>query len=289
MITSETFRSQYSGNDVATSFAYGFPVTNKAHVLVVRTSAAGVDTTLTVDVDYTVNGVSNPSSAAWTITYPISGTPLATGARLTITPGLPLKQLTDFNNQGGFFAKNHEDAFDYLTLLSQQNLEILNRCIRLPVGTTEDALLVLTSLNASVAATAASAATALTNATTAATSASAAQAAAAVLGVLGLRSLALTNANVSLTAGTDKMLQLLSGALSGPVVINLVRAGAVEGSSFRVRLNGLAVGAANTLTFQENGAGSLQVFNTAGSLTGNLTFIYTGAAWVLFEAGVDLI
>ncbi|MFZ4696065.1 MAG: hypothetical protein ACOYMV_13150 [Verrucomicrobiia bacterium] len=191
MITAETYRSQFEGNGVAIEFAFGFPVRDKDHVLVTKT-VAGVDTTLVVDVDYTVNGVDSADPADWSIAYPISGDPLASGELLTIVPNLPLKQLTDFGNQAAFFAKNHERAFDYLTLLSQQNREILDRCVRLPVGTDEDAADVLATLDSAIAAASLSAATSTAAAASSAASSALAEAAAEGVGVVrGLASTAL--------------------------------------------------------------------------------------------------
>ena len=288
MITAETYRSQFEGNGVAIEFAFGFPVRDKDHVLVTKT-VAGVDTTLVVDVDYTVNGVDSADPADWSIAYPISGDPLASGELLTIVPNLPLKQLTNFGNQAAFFAENHERAFDYLTLLSQQNREILDRCVRLPVGTDEDAADVLATLDSAIAAASLSAATSTAAAASSAASSALAEAAAEGVGVVrGLASTALPSGLTTLTAGISKLCQKFTGTLSGAATINLTRTGAVEGSLFRIRLAGVGVSAANSLTIQEHAAGSLLVWNEDGTLTGTLTFIFNGTSWELWEGSINL-
>ncbi len=175
MIESAQPRSDYTGNGVATTFAYTFPVTSKNNVLVTKTLiSSGASTTSVVDVDYTVNGVSNASSAAWTITMPISGAAISSLYRITITPNLSLKQLTDFENQGGFNADTHESSFDYLTIVAQQIQEQVDRAVKLGIGSTDSADAILTSIDASKASCTASASAAATSATAAATSATAA-------------------------------------------------------------------------------------------------------------------
>jgi hypothetical protein len=292
MITSETYRNEYAGNDSATTFAYSWPVQAKTEILATLVAADGTETTLTVDIDYTVNGVADDDDANWTITYPVSGDPLASGETLVLTPKLPLKQETDFENQGGFFADTHEKALDRLTLIAQQLKEKMDRAVVVPIGSDDDPADYLTNIEASEATAVAAAATATTQAGIATTKAGeasdSADAAAVSAGSvsLGYRALTLTNANVTLTRTTDKRVQDFSGTLSGPVVVNLSRTGATEGVEFFVRLSGVVVTAVNTLTVQENGAGSLVAFTEAYTVTGCLHFVYSGTAWALINRNV---
>jgi hypothetical protein len=105
-------------------------------------------------------------------------------------------------------------------------------------------------------------------------------------GRVGYTTTALTNANQTLTCGTSKVNQDYTGTLSGAVTVNLSRTGAFEGARFRVNLNSLITSGANTLTFQENGSGSLVVFNSVATVRGLIEFVYTGSAWVIFNANV---
>jgi hypothetical protein len=137
MITSQTSTVAYFGNGVATIFAYGFPVTDPSQIQAVTTDPNGNVTTLVLGSDYTVNGVGNADQTQWYITYPISGgTILPTGWLITIGPNFPLEQLTDFENQGGFFPKTVEACFDYVTLLCQQLQAEIARAITIPIGST---------------------------------------------------------------------------------------------------------------------------------------------------------
>jgi len=102
---------------------------------------------------------------------------------------------------------------------------------------------------------------------------------------IGVNSATLSNANVTLTRGTSKRTQIYTGTLSGPVVVNLSRTNAVDGDKFRIRLNSVVVDGTNTLTIQENGTGSLVIFQDASfpTVNGTLEFEYDAAntAWKL--------
>jgi hypothetical protein len=105
-------------------------------------------------------------------------------------------------------------------------------------------------------------------------------------GRVGYTTTALTNVNQTLTCGTSKVHQAYTGSLSGAVTVNLSRTGAFEGARFRMNLNSLGTTASNSLTIQENGAGSLVVFNSVATVRGSIDFVYTGSAWVIFNANV---
>jgi len=179
-ISSEVNKSgPYTGDGANTSFAYGFKIYHKNDIQVVkRVTATGVETVLTVDVDYTVNSV---GSATGTIDYPISGSPLPSTETLTIIRDMDLTQEVDFENQGGYYPEVVEQAFDRAIMISQQLEEELDRCVKVDVGDTTSPDDLLDSVSAQAAAAAASAAAAAlseTDAETAATAAGDAQTAA---------------------------------------------------------------------------------------------------------------
>ena len=123
-ISTETIKSQHSGNDVATSFVYAFRIFDKEDLEVTVLSASGAETTLILDTDYTVTGVGNDSG---TVEYPISGDPLATGDTITIVSAAAYEQETDLENASAPFQETHEAAFDYMTRLIQQVKEKVDR------------------------------------------------------------------------------------------------------------------------------------------------------------------
>jgi len=130
-ISSTNTKDQHNGNGSATSFNYTFKILDQSHLEVIKTSTTGVDTTLTITTDYTVSGVGVDSGGS--ISYPVTGTALATGEKITIVRKQDFLQSVDLQNQGGFFAEVHEDAFDRQAMFALQNKEELDRALKSPV------------------------------------------------------------------------------------------------------------------------------------------------------------
>lgn len=128
-VPSNNNREDYSGNDVTTVFSYSFPIFEDSDLQVLHTDSGGTVTTLVLDTDYTVSGAGDVNGGS--ITYPISGSPLATGESLAILRVLPVTQETDLRNQGSFFAETHEDVFDRIVMILQQHDEALDRAFSL--------------------------------------------------------------------------------------------------------------------------------------------------------------
>ncbi|MBM2886673.1 hypothetical protein JFK97_19975 [Chromobacterium phragmitis] len=123
----------YLGNDVATAFTFAFKVFSASDLQVVRTDAAGVESTLALTTDYTVALNSNQdSNPGGTVTL-VAGA-LVSGTKLTITSSIIPLQATDLTNQGGFYPKVITNALDKLTILIQQLLNGLGRSIKLPIS-----------------------------------------------------------------------------------------------------------------------------------------------------------
>lgn len=138
MIYSTNRRVTYAGNGVTQTFPFAFKVLAETDLVVIRTNAAGVSTTLVLNSDYTV--VFNPDQdqlQGGAVGY----IPLPVGEKLSITTAMPATQPLDITNGGGFYAQTIEEAFDRQTILSQQALDQLNRSIRVPLvdsGSTVD-------------------------------------------------------------------------------------------------------------------------------------------------------
>lgn len=125
----------FDGNDAATSFPFDFKIFADSDLRVVLRDALTAEYLLTLDVDYSVS--MNPDQNAdpgGTITYPLSGSPLATGERLTVTTDLELSQQTVFTNLGKFFPATVEDTFDRVVMLLRQIQAENARAIRVPVS-----------------------------------------------------------------------------------------------------------------------------------------------------------
>ncbi len=128
-VSTQISREDYNGNGVTTVFPYRFRIFNETSLEVVRTDPNGVETRLVLNSDYTVTGVRSYSggNVILNIAPPINFS-------LAIVRKLPTVQETDIRNQGNFFPEVHEDVFDYLTMLIQQNDEALTRALLKPVG-----------------------------------------------------------------------------------------------------------------------------------------------------------
>lgn len=123
--------AQASGNGVTVAFPFTFKTFEQADLVVIITDADDVDTTQTITTHYTVSlnadQNNNPGGTVTMLTAPASGT------TLTIAREIDALQETDIANGGGFYPEVLEDAFDRLTMLSQQNSDAIARSFSLPV------------------------------------------------------------------------------------------------------------------------------------------------------------
>lgn len=128
--TTDRKAGPFLGDDVTTVFPFEFKVYDKDHLRVILTSSAGVESELVLDTDYTVSlNADQDSDPGGSITYPVSGDPLATGEKLTILTDQPATQEAVLNNMGGFFPKTIEKRLDWLTILVQQLSEKVSRTL----------------------------------------------------------------------------------------------------------------------------------------------------------------
>lgn len=131
-IAADNTKNIANGNDVATVFNFTFKINFSTDLVVVRTDASNVEYVLTEGVDYSVTGVGSDTGGS--ITYPLSGSPLPTGEKLTMYRVPAIKQLTDLINQGGYYPQTVENALDLLTMIAQMLNEALGRAIKLDVS-----------------------------------------------------------------------------------------------------------------------------------------------------------
>ncbi|MCW3657536.1 hypothetical protein K6L27_05060 [Burkholderia cenocepacia] len=118
------------GNGVATSWPYKFLIPNASQLSVIVTDPQGNQSPLAPS-QYSVSGIGSRNGG--TVTFPLSGAPLAMGWAITIVRTLPIVQLTDIVNQDGFYPDVLEDSADYLTMVDQQLSESLSRTVSFPV------------------------------------------------------------------------------------------------------------------------------------------------------------
>lgn len=120
-------REDYSGNDSTTVFPYGFKIFSDSDLVVIVTDSDGNETTKTLTTDYTVSGAGDASGG--NVTYPVSGSPLATGETLTILREVDVTQETAFRNQGSLYLEALETALDRVVMICQQLFEKIGRAL----------------------------------------------------------------------------------------------------------------------------------------------------------------
>ena len=122
-ISGTTFRNSYNGNGSTGTFTYGFRILDDDHVAVY---VGGVLQTLTTH--YSVTGVGNDTGSIVFVTAPATGT-----ANVVFVRDVPVTQLTDYVANDPFPAETHEDALDKLTMIVQQQQEIIDRSLQISV------------------------------------------------------------------------------------------------------------------------------------------------------------
>lgn len=125
------------GNGATTVWSFNFPGVDVTDIQVYYTDTLGNITLLNL-TQYTIQLNApidpNPTGVGGTVTYPLSGSPIANGTSLTIFRDLPEVQETSLANQGTMYPKVIELALDYLTMLVQQLQELFGRAITVAVS-----------------------------------------------------------------------------------------------------------------------------------------------------------
>lgn len=134
-ISSETARVQYTLAGANETLSVPFYFTANAELLVVKTTAADVDSTLGLGVGYTVAGAGNGGGGSITM---IGG---AAGERVTITRNVPKTQSAAVGYAQPFNPANFTVWLDRLVMQIQQMNEEQKRALRLSVSS--DALATL--------------------------------------------------------------------------------------------------------------------------------------------------
>jgi Pectate lyase superfamily protein/Chaperone of endosialidase len=151
MTTPSTARKAgpFNGNGSTTSFPFTFKVFAAADIAVTIANSLGVETALVLDTDYSVSlNANQETSPGGTITYPISGTPLAVGSVLAIVGDLDYDQPLDLPSGGNFSPLALENQLDRTVMQIQQLREEVERSLRTSVTTGADVELPAPEANA---------------------------------------------------------------------------------------------------------------------------------------------
>lgn len=127
------------GNGASTVWPYTFLIPEASDLQLKLVTVASGDETTIAPANYTVTGIGN--EAGGSVTYPLSGSPVSSAYYVVIERVLPLTQETDLLNQGAAYPQSIEDALDYLTMLTQQLQDQIDRAIVFSVADTVETTL----------------------------------------------------------------------------------------------------------------------------------------------------
>jgi len=120
----------YATNGVQTTFSFAFKVFEAGDLLVTLTDG-GVDTEAALGTDYTVVLYTDQNTTpGGNVTMAVA----PNGPTITITSAMPIEQPATFTNTGGFYPRVLDDSLDRLTIIQQQQAELLTRTPVAPVG-----------------------------------------------------------------------------------------------------------------------------------------------------------
>jgi hypothetical protein len=130
-VTTQASKIIYQGNGATTAFSFTFEIPEASDAFVYFTDTDGTQT-LVNSATYSIVGLGN--SAGGTLTYPLVGSAIAVGTKLTIQRVMPLTQEVDLVNQDGFYPEVVESGLDTLEFQIQQLQEQYSRAIVFPVS-----------------------------------------------------------------------------------------------------------------------------------------------------------
>lgn len=148
-------RNDAVGNGSTPTYDYDYKIFSEGDLrVIVKRSSDDVEFPLVLDTDYTVDPDTIGMNDGGTITLIDDGQEwldgdgdLASGYEITIRRVREILQQTDVRNQGPFNAVLHEDAFDHLIMVDQQQQDELDRSFKLPeTEAGSDAATILPSL-----------------------------------------------------------------------------------------------------------------------------------------------
>lgn len=161
--TNQTLKSgPYNTNGSVSAFSGTFHCLAEDQIAVTLTDADGVESTLTLNTDYTVAGTFPTDS--FTVNTVAA---YASGQTITISRATPLTQESSFGNSGPYYPKTHETAYDKNMVAIQEVQEQVDRCVKNSVSSTSsiDSAEYLAACETAAAQAAASAATVTQSAT----------------------------------------------------------------------------------------------------------------------------
>lgn len=133
-VSSTLNKHVYTGNGSTTSFPFTFRVLNQNELkLYLTTISTSTDTQVTSNFTVSPSGGTFPSDSG-TITYPTTGTALASTHKLTIIREVDPLQPTVYPNNTALKPKVIETSLDRLTMIVQQQKEQIDRSVKTTIS-----------------------------------------------------------------------------------------------------------------------------------------------------------
>ena len=129
-VSSTSSRVVYTGNGVTTAWPFAFKVSQAADLVVIYTDATGSDFALSPS-QYGATGFG--ADLGGSVTYPLTGAPIASGTKLTIYRDVAATQPTSISNQGAMWPQVIEGALDRLAMIAQGFLDTASRTLKISV------------------------------------------------------------------------------------------------------------------------------------------------------------
>lgn len=125
-VTTTTPRISYSGNGTTTVFALPYYFLSASDLRVLKRTALGVESVLSLGTQYTVTGAGVGAGGSVTL-----ATAPASGESITIIRNPVIVQNTDYLTNDSFPAESHERALDLLTMVGQRLNDRIDRSLQL--------------------------------------------------------------------------------------------------------------------------------------------------------------
>jgi hypothetical protein len=130
-VSSQTSKETFNGNGVTNVWDLPFRFFDNTDIFAYRLDPVTQTATLLVlGTDYTLSGAGLPEQFGTAPGKITTAVPIASGKQLFVERIMDVEQLTDIVNQGRFFPEVHEDVFDRLTMLIQQNSADISKTLR---------------------------------------------------------------------------------------------------------------------------------------------------------------
>jgi len=122
----------YEGNGATTVWPFGFTIPDVDSIVVQLTDVATGAETLVGSSDYTVTGIGSITGGS--VTYPLAGSSLSSGTKLSIIRRTPILQSVSVKNQTAYNASVVERVWDKGRMIDQELAEEVHRAIKMPIS-----------------------------------------------------------------------------------------------------------------------------------------------------------